>query len=191
METASHLALYVYFFCFGLPCALYILRMNAKDFVSSYKHKEKILATAMAIMGRITMATPDQDSSEHWDFELTIPIDVKSMKKTSRSDAEPDDSIHWVELINVNGELGWLYGKAMYIAFETELFWIFVHRETLAEFIKEMCKEKIPTDSVLEFYKIYTRDGRKDKLTKVKTIDLMSISDFLIMKKDNTIKTIQ
>lgn len=159
--------------------------------MSSYKHKEKILASAMEIMGRITMATPDQDMFEHWDFELSIPIDVKAMKKTSRSDSDPDDSIHWVEIINVDGNLGWLYGNAMYISFETELFWIFVHREALVEFIKEMCKDKIHTNSVLEFYKIYTREGRKDKITKVKTIDLMSISDFLLMKKDYSIKTIK
>jgi len=171
--------------------SLCVLCMNRRDFVSSYMRKEKILASAMEIMGRITMATPIQDASEHWDFELSIPIDVKAMKKTSRSDADPDDSIHWVEIINVDGNLGWLYGKAMYIAFETELFWIFVYREALVEFIKEMCKDKIPTDSVLDFYKIYTRDGRKDKITKVKTIDLMSISDFLIMKKDSSIKTIK
>ncbi len=153
--------------------------------------KEKILASIMEAMGRITMANPDQDMSEHWDFELSMPIDVKAMKKTSRSDSDTDDSIHWVEIINVNGELGWLYGKAMYIAFETELFWIFVYRESLVEFIKDMCKDKIPTNSVLDFYKIYTRDGRKDRITKVKTIDLMSISDFLIMKKDSSIKTIR
>ncbi len=159
--------------------------------MSSYMRKEKILASIMEAMGRITMASPDQDMSEHWDFELSMPIDVKAMKKTSRSDRDTDDSIHWVEIINVNGELGWLYGKAMYIAFETELFWIFVYRESLVEFIKEMCKDKIPTNSVLDFYKIYTRDGRKDRITKVKTIDLMSISDFLIMKKDSSIKTIR
>lgn len=162
-----------------------------REFVAEYKHKEKLLAKSMELLGRITDATQEQDMHEHWDFEIGIPIDVKAMKKSSRMEDKPNDCYHWIEIMNVNGEKGWLYGKAMYIAFETERFWIFVHRQTLVDFIQEICKDKIPTTDPFETYKIYSREGRSDKLTQAKTIDLMSISDFLIMKEDNSLKTIR
>ena len=45
-------------------------------------------------------------------------VDVKTMKRTSRSDANAQDKWIWIEFNNVNGNDGWLYGEADYIAFE-------------------------------------------------------------------------
>lgn len=156
--------------------------MSQREFISSYERKDQLLASAMEMMGRIT-----KGSEESWSFEFHVPIEVKS----NHLDSNCDDSTHWVEIINKDGELGWLYGKASYIAFETDRFWVFVHREELVSFIQVMCKDKTPASELDDLYRIHVFSGEKTKSTKVKTIDLMSICDFLIMKKDNSIKKIK
>ena len=73
----------------------------------------------------ITEATEYEDIYGHWDLEVTDSdsfigkVDVKALKKRRRSDPSVDDSIHGVELQNVNGDAGWLFGLADNIAFET------------------------------------------------------------------------
>lgn len=132
--------------------------------------------------GNTTSATEHEDINEHWDVKLEITFDVKAIKKTNRIDEETNENIHWVELRNVNGDKGWLYGNADYFAFETDEYWILVEKEVLQEFISEKCKEKIKTE-VPSLYKFYTRKNRKDVLTLVKTIDLINISEKMYQKK--------
>jgi len=72
-----------------------------REFVAEYKHKEKLLAKSMELLGRITDATQEQDMHEHWDFEIGIPIDVKAMKKSSRMEDKPNDCYHWIEIMNL------------------------------------------------------------------------------------------
>lgn len=43
----------------------------------------------------------------YWTLDdKTYSFDVKSMKKHNRKDELPDDSIHWIELQNVQGRPG-------------------------------------------------------------------------------------
>ena len=50
-----------------------------------------------------------------------------------------------IELKNVHGNIGWLYGEANYFAFETVDYWIIVEKLLLQELIADKCKEKIKT----------------------------------------------
>jgi hypothetical protein len=128
-------------------------------------------------------AERSEDMFSHWDIEddLGVRYDVKAMKRLRRSDDQADDSIHYVELRNVNGELGWLYGGADFIVFETRRYWIVVKRRTLMFYIEEKTEnsEQSLSPSV---YKLYQRNGRKDLMTVAPTVDLLAISETTIKK---------
>lgn len=106
------------------------------------------------------------DRTEHWDFE--IKFDVKKIRST---DEFGESDYHWIEIMNVNGHKGWLYGKADYIAFETKNYWIIVETNALREFT-----ERVLINSEITFtkepYRIYRRKDRLDKVVMVPTLDL-------------------
>jgi len=130
----------------------------------------------------VVFATPEQDMREHWDLMVgKEKIDVKALRKLNRSDEQTNEDFHWVEIKNVNGDFGWLYGEADIFAFELNRCYVLVKREALQEFIKVVCKDKKPmTDR--ELYHIYRRENRKDVMTLVKSLDLVAISEYIIKK---------
>ena len=101
------------------------------DYVERGKTVEQQFAS---ILSGAVFATKEQDMHEHWDVmdEMAVKYDVKGMKNYRRSDDKPTDRLHWIELRNVNGKNGWLYGEADVIAFETRKWWLLVDREDLA-----------------------------------------------------------
>jgi hypothetical protein len=106
------------------------------------------------------------DRMDHWDFN--VRFDVKKIRST---DEFGESDYHWVELMNINGNQGWLYGKADYFAFETKNYWVIVGAERLREFI-----ERVVTNNEVIFkkepYRIYRRSGRLDKVVMIPIIDL-------------------
>jgi hypothetical protein len=131
-------------------------------------------------------ATTQEDILEHWDVKSVAgtKYDVKAMKKWKRSDPEPTDRMHYVELRNVHGELGWLYGEADYIVFETRRYWIVVKRRTLMPFIEGLTENNERSEEPA-VYKLYQRTGRQDEMTVVPTVDLLAISEATIKKPNN------
>ena len=121
---------------------------------------------------KVVASTREQDIQEHWDF--AVRYDVKMIKRELRG-GEYDENIHWVEIKNVHGNRGWLYGDADFFSFEVDSYWVIVAKETLQEFIKEKCHRKQGCDTP-QLYQLYQRTSRKDIITLVKTIDLMFIS---------------
>jgi hypothetical protein len=127
-------------------------------------------------------STPQEDIEEHWDVvSNNLKYDVKAMKKWNRADPEPTDRMHYIELRNVNGDLGWLYGEADYIVFETRAHWIVVKRRTLMPFIEGLT-ENSEQSLKPAVYRLYQRNGRKDLMTVVPTVDLLAISEEIIKK---------
>lgn len=153
-----------------------------KPRVLKFKQQEEDFAKQISDLGTISESTEQEDMFEHWDIKLETKFDVKAVKRVRTATGEPDDNIHYIEFINVNGELGWLYGKADYIAFELNDYWLIVDRKILVLFAQSKCatKEECQTP---ELYKIYSRG--KDKMTLVRTIDLIYISELLLPKKTN------
>ena len=144
-------------------------------------------ATESTFGGRCYKADRKQDMFDHIDFFWETPkgemigIDAKGIKKNRQKDKEFDDTIHWIEIYNVRGNLGWLYGKAKYIAFRTLSDIIYVKLEDLQRFVSEKMKGKqIVTSNPKECYIPYQRYGRKDIIIKAKTDDLREIADFSI-----------
>lgn len=124
-------------------------------------------------------ATSDQDINGHWDLEVDVgtkfKIDVKSLKKENRYEPIPNENFHWVEVKNVRGRKGWLYGDADMFAFELEEYWVLVEKKPLQDFIASKCKgKKIGTSKGI--YELYRRINRKDVVVKIKTVDLMYLS---------------
>ena len=108
-------------------------------------------------------------------------FDVKSAKKANRSDNIPNYDINWIELQNVRGNLGWLYGKADYIAFETLYNWLILRRTDIINLINSKVINKTISKNK-EFYTYYQRDGRQDIIVKVPTVDLEKISRIKLSK---------
>jgi hypothetical protein len=157
--------------------------MNNKEFIIG-KLKEDDFS---ALFTNVTPSTKEEDMYEHWDLKIEAKIDVKSLKKESRSDLFYNENFHWVELKNVRGKLSWLYGDADFFAFETEDYWIIVDKIILQEFIANKTKGKeIGTSK--DTYELYRRENRKDVIVKVKTIDLCYLATKLINKNENNSK---
>jgi hypothetical protein len=138
-------------------------------------------------------ATKQQDIHEHWDTQVEIggkmlKIDVKALKRDNRLDSEPNENIHWVEIRNVRGNKGWLYGESDLIAFETSDYFVLVGTLKLRKFLEKKVGytpetiSDITISKTKNLYEPYGRYGRKDIIVKVKTMDLMHIK-YLSIKK--------
>ena len=129
---------------------------------------------------KIIHATKDEDIYEHWDWQIINPktkkaslVDVKGARKKSRSDNKLDYNITWLEIKNVRGENGSLFGKADYIAFEQKDYFLIVKRVDLIFWIKS----KITDKNFVKYskdakYRYYRREGRQDIITMVVISDI-------------------
>jgi len=129
-------------------------------------------------------ATKEEDMYEHWDLKYkNKKIDVKGLKKLHRNDINPNEDWNWIELTNVWGDTGWLYGKADQFAFETYNYWILVSKDKLQKHIEKYVDKTILYTDERKPYRIFNRKGRKDVITPIKTMDLLVLADEVIIKK--------
>ena len=132
----------------------------------------------------VSKASKHQDIYEHWDFKVQDSlIDVKGLKRTSRSDNHFNHEEIWVEFQNVRGQKGWMRGKADYLAFEHENHFLIVSRQGLLDW----CKSKITNKSFVSsprdaLYRLYHRKDRKDIISIIKTADFIKDVDHWILK---------
>lgn len=150
--------------------------MDRRDFFAGMRAEQSFLN-----LFPDAITTDRLQDIRHVDFEIRAKIDVKGLK--GRNKQEKDESIHWVEIKNVQGRKGWLYGEADYFAFETNSYMILVSKTKLQEFIEKYLTEEVqekPKNP--EFYVPYTRKGRKDQIILVSTLDLCYLSDGILKK---------
>lgn len=126
-------------------------------------------------------SSDSQDIKEHWDLEITHKIDVKGLKKVKRSDDSVNENFHWIEIKNVLGKPGWLYGQADFFAFELCNFWVIVPKETLQNRISSKTVKTYFEEPTV--YGLYQRAGRKDVMTIIPSYDLCSLSVAMIEKE--------
>jgi hypothetical protein len=146
-------------------------------FLSKGKKVEQNFAK---LFKNVDFSSTSQDIKEHWDLAVNFKIDVKGLKKRLRSADCVDETIHWIEIKNVNGDKGWLYGEADYFAFELHDYWVIVDKLLLQEYIAENTVKEYSKFPMMN--KLYKRNDRKDILTIVSTFDLIYISTTLIKK---------
>lgn len=159
-----------------------------KEFYEVGRKDEEFVmeSTAKIFGGTCEKSSRNEDMYDHVDFWWHSPkkgrigVDVKGVRRNTRK-GELDDRIQWVELRNVRGDKGSLYGKAEYIAFRTFKDVIFVKRQKLLDFVLDKIKGKNTVYKCpWDFYIPYQRYGRLDLVVKIPTSDLYGLSDFLI-----------
>ena len=131
---------------------------------------------------KVTPASKTDNIKNHIDYiiekdSFKFFVDVKGLKRVSRGDSDVQDKTIWIELKNVASNNGWLYGKANIIAFETFTSFLIVRRLDLVALIDKIVdKTKRATSAKDALYKLYTRYGRNDEITMIKTSDLEEIT---------------
>lgn len=128
----------------------------------------------------------EQDMFEHWDIEVRgIKFDIKALKKINRRDSDTTNLFNFLEIKNVRGNVGWVYGDADAFAFETQNKWILVYKKDIQSLISEKVQKEWVQKSSECLYKLYRRSGRKDCITMVHNMDLVERS-FKILSKEQT-----
>ena len=131
----------------------------------------------------IIEATERENIDDHWDYRIIkgterYRVEVKSMKKLSRSDNAVQDTWTWIELHGVReNDGGWLFaGKSDIIAFEKNDSFILVKRVDLIRVISSIVDFGLSVhDSAEAQYKVYQRKDRFDKISLIETRFLDSI----------------
>ena len=114
----------------------------------------------------------------------TWSVDIKARKKTSRNDSSAQDEWIWIEFQNVRGNLGWLYGEADKIAFETQDSFVIVDRKSLIDYVENAVDMAKPVrKSYLAKYKTYQRAGRNDLLTMVELSKIKENCNHFVWQK--------
>jgi hypothetical protein len=158
-------------------------KFDKKDSLELGEQAENLFAALAKNSGwRVSPSSKDQNIDEHWDFliekeGLEFKVEVKGRKRIRRVDDEAQSDFTWVELHGVRPkDPGWLFGRADLIAFEKEDSFILVKKADLLTLVNKkvnlVAKVNNPKEAV---YKIYSRRGRKDKLTLLPMNDIRSI----------------
>ncbi len=157
-------------------------RFDKKDSLEIGEHAEHVFILLAVKLGwKISASSKDENIDEHWDYLIEndgqeFKVEVKAEKRIHRHDDNAQAHYTWVEIQNVRGKVGWLFGKADLIAFGKESTFIFVKRLDLLALVNKkvdlVAKVRDPKDAL---YKIYRREGRKDKLTLLPISDIEEI----------------
>lgn len=128
----------------------------------------------------VDKATLKEDRFHHVDFYLSIDggkwaVDVKSNNI-------PDQI--WCEFKNVQGNLGWMYGKSTIIAFDMpeEGGFSIVDRVELAKWCESNVKDEYVSSKNDAHLLKYTRAGNDDVITKLYLTDLKSVPSYRVWK---------
>ena len=127
-----------------------------------------------------------EDKTKHWDYQISKAqpngfykrkIDVKAPKNV---DGKLNDDFIWIELQNVGGGKGWLYGEADGIAFQMNDFFALVSLEDLQELVHNLVdlkQEAKPSYSKKDPYVIYHRKKwhNDDLIVLIKKEDLLTL----------------
>lgn len=131
----------------------------------------------------VQKSSKEEDIHQHIDYWVAL----KSGKKWGidvKGNNLPDQI--WCEFVNVNGDKGWMYGGASYIAFDMpeEGGFSIVSREELAFFCEQHVKNEMVTQTNEAYLKKYTRKDRKDVITMVRLHDLKSLLSYRVWEYD-------
>lgn len=122
------------------------------------------------------------DIKRHIDFYIYGP---EGENLISTVDVKGENQLNeiWVELTNVRGDKGWLYGDATVIAFETPELGGFSC--VLTKHLVQYIEKNVSLDQVQKkdaYKKIYTRKDREDRITLLCLEDLKRISSYKVIK---------
>jgi hypothetical protein len=123
-------------------------------------------------------STMEDDIFQHVDFWAvgkdgkSYGFDAKAMKSLTRG-APPQDEWAFVEWRGVSGFPGWLLKGCDILVFEREKDILLIRRSDLLDFCKRKTDDRrIVRNSCDAKYCMYSRQGRKDKISLFKFSDL-------------------
>ena len=140
-----------------------------------YERGKEVEALFAQRLPLVRWSTVEEDTKLHFDGIFIIDgqearVDIKGHRATHRGESRGD--MCWVELANVSGNRGWLFGAADIIAFQFYDDWLLISREKLITFILSRLSAK---EVGKKPYCLYQRDGRKDIIVMVPYEDLKKI----------------
>jgi hypothetical protein len=160
----------------------------ASSIVEGESAETRFLIDYLMAHGRpktIEFANAYQNMREHWDIAIdSEKIDVKGQRRLSRSGGFSEDFAIF-EMLNVNGDTGWGYGKADIIAYEFSAEWILIERPVLADFVFGKVDMSVFLNVFDGPLKAYRRKGRKDSYTWIPRHELEGIHINKIKKQAN------
>lgn len=123
----------------------------------------------------IRPATSYENRVNHFDFEVQgYAVEVKSMKAPRRGMA-PDPNMIYVELKNVSGGSGWVYGNADFIAFEQYNGFLMVDRNKLVQLVQSMQSMCRKSNVSGVYHTLYSRANRDDLVIVLHVKDLAKL----------------
>lgn len=162
------------------------------DLKKGYIH-EKICVELFQKNGYETFKSSKyHDTIEHWDYM------VKKNGKKARVEIKGLKDAHlfgytWLEMVNVKGEKGWLYGMADVLSIETNDSFNIYSMKGLRELVEKMVDETKPIliskpmidEKIVDYeymrFRIYNRRG--DKMTIVSFNDIEKYKIFTMKKE--------
>lgn len=132
---------------------------------------------------RVRPATKYENMILHYDYVVetrnkSYPrVEVKSIKSRRRG-LPPDPRVIFVELKDIDGNPGWLYGKADVIAFQQPepVGFIFVHRKDLLDIVDVIKKECRMSLQSGVHHTLYSRPNRHDLMLVLDIDDIQPIA---------------
>ena len=163
------------------------LTQKRRDYSSSTGRVAEVrfIRSARAKGLLVTKSTHTDDMHKHIDYWVA----VKSGKRWGvdvKGNNLPDEI--WCEFTNVNGDGGWMYGGANYIAFDMpeEGGFSIVSREELALFCEKHVSKEVVSNKSEAYLKRYSRAGRKDVITRLKLSDIQSMLSYRVWEYDKS-----
>lgn len=142
-----------------------IIKSKERSFKVGMDAESSFVDAALSCGYRVIKGSNEDDIS-HTDFIIKSKgrewrVDVKS-----HHSVRGDESLVWVELKNVIGNAGWLFGSADIIAFETRDSFMLIERAKLAELVRRNVIKREMGESVKPWF-THSRKNRNDLLTIV------------------------
>ena len=147
------------------------------------KQSEYRFSEAIESMGMVCRkSSRNDDIYNHIDFYIE---DSMTNDVIASVDVKGGNFMHtiWVELKNVRGDEGWLYGKASFIAFEIPEIGGFscVLTKHLREYVEQNVSDEFTTKDKAH-KKLYTRKDRDDVITSLTIDDLKEIKSYKVLE---------
>lgn len=138
----------------------------------------EFVATATAKGYTVIESSIEVDRKDHIDYYITKngvtkSVDIKSIRGVGSGRDKNEHT--WIELQNVNGRHGWIYGNQDLIVFERVDHWLFVDRQSMARWIDLVVdKGRIVDRHGDPIYAVYSKDTDKSLTTLIRYADMPS-----------------
>jgi|TARA_B100001094_G_scaffold90054_1_gene86145 hypothetical protein len=152
---------------------------DGKEAKAGYRAEDLFAASALKYYPDLKPSTEEENIKDHIDFkcEGLGTVDVKAKKQSF------DEGLIWIELKNVIGEDGWLFGNQDRIAFEWNDHFRIVRRDWLHTRVGDLLDKAKPVKHKSRaLYNYYDRSqyGNKDLLTQITTQDVYFVTESTI-----------